>query len=300
MIVGIFIFVVVSFLVISKYYINNNLSQRTVGKIRIVTTFYPLGEFARHITKERGEVTVITPVGSEPHDFEPTQKDLISIQKSQVFVYNGAGFEPWVSKVVGQGLTQGIMVVDSSFGLELSEANVGVYDPHIWLDPVYAQKQVDNILAGVIQADPINRIEYENNAQSYKNELAKLDSEFRLTLANCIEQEFVTSHAAFTYLAKRYNLIMVPIAGFSPDSEPSTQKLTEIVQFVKEKKLKAIFFETLVSPKLTETIATEVGVQTLVLNPLEGLTEGEVKNGMDYLSVQRENLVNLTKAFNCR
>ncbi|MHB1464867.1 MAG: metal ABC transporter solute-binding protein, Zn/Mn family, partial [Thermoleophilia bacterium] len=173
------------------------------------------------------------------------------------------------------------------------------YDPHVWLDPVLAQREVDNIRDGLIRADPKDRSVYEQNAAAYNQKLAGLDGAFRSGLASCARRDIVTSHQAFTYLGKRYGLDVMAISGLSPDEEPPPQKLAEVAQFARQHNIHYIFFERLVNPKLSQTIATEVGAQTLVFDPLEGLTQQEAGRGEDYLSVQRENLANLRRAMEC-
>ena len=166
-------------------------------------------------------------------------------------------------------------------------------DPHIWLDPLNAKTIVDNILAGLVKIDEKNKATYEYNAEAYKKELDKLHEEYQTGLANAKLKEFVTSHAAFGYLAKRYNLIQVPVRGLTVESEPSPADMANIVKLAQEKNIKYIFFEALVSPKVSEAIASELKGQTLVLDPLESLSDQDIAAGKDYLSVMRENLKNL-------
>ncbi|MDR3591767.1 MAG: zinc ABC transporter substrate-binding protein, partial [Negativicutes bacterium] len=137
---------------------------------------------------------------------------------------------------------------------------------------------------------------YRGNAAKYNQELDRLDAEYRQALANLARRDIITSHAAFGYLAKRYNLRQVAIMGLSPDSEPTPDRMAKVITFCRQHKVKTIFFETVVSPKLSETIARETGARLLVLNPVESLTEAELKQGKGYISIMRENLVNLKTA----
>lgn len=275
--------------------------------LSIVASFYPLAEFAERVGGEKVTVVNLTPAGIEPHDFEPTPQDLVRIRNAQVFIYNGAGFEPWVEKVLPDIEEGGTVVVRASMGVGLLSGNpdgtIGsatTVDPHIWLDPLLAEKQVDNIKDGLIRADPRNAAFYEANAATYKKELDALDADFRKGLADCRKKDIVTSHNAFAYLAKRYGLNVISISGLSPDAEPSPQRLAQITDFVKRNGIGYIFFETLVSPRLSDTIARETGARTLVFNPLEGLTVNEVSRGENYLLIQRQNLANLKKALECK
>jgi zinc transport system substrate-binding protein len=173
-------------------------------------------------------------------------------------------------------------------------------DPHFWLDPVLAQEEVQIIRDALIKVDPANAQYYDKNAEGYISQLQALDKKYQDGLASCALKDVVTSHAAFGYLAKRYNLNQIAISGLSPDQEPSSSQMVEIAREAKQKNVKVIFFETLVSPKLAETIAREIGAQTAVFNPLEGLTDQEIKEGKNYISVMEDNLNNLRTALQCK
>lgn len=173
-----------------------------------------------------------------------------------------------------------------------------VLDPHVWLDPVLAQQQVKTILAAFEQADPDNAEHYKQNADAYIAKLQQLDEAFRSGLKDAKRKEFVTQHAAFGYLAKRYGLTQVPIAGLSPDQEPAPDRMADIVAFAQEHQVNTIFFETLVEPKVAQAVANEIGAQTDVLNPLEGLTEEDRQNNLDYIGVMEKNLEALKRALN--
>lgn len=185
---------------------------------------------------------------------------------------------------------------------DLSEATAGdtsMYDPHVWLDPVLASQEVNAIKAGFIKADPANRATYESNAAAYQRQLAALDLDYSTSLATCRKHQIITSHQAFKYLGDQYHFESLGIAGLSPDEEPSPQKLVEVTQFARQYDVKYIFFETLANPKLSDTIAREVGAGTLVFNPLEGLTDQDIAQGKNYISVQQDNLSNLKIALDC-
>ncbi|WP_425464340.1 metal ABC transporter substrate-binding protein [Paenibacillus anaericanus] len=174
----------------------------------------------------------------------------------------------------------------------------GGLDPHVWLSPTLAIKEVRNIEAGLVEAAPEHKDEFKKNADEYVAALEQLDQEFKDGLSNTKRKDFITQHAAFGYLAKEYGLTQVPIAGLSPEQEPSAEKMTEIVKFAKEHHVKTIFFETLVSSKVADTIAKEIGAQSAVLNPIEGLTDEDKANNLDYLSIMRQNLEGLKAALN--
>ncbi|MCZ7392434.1 MAG: metal ABC transporter substrate-binding protein [Candidatus Methanoperedens sp.] len=275
--------------------IGQQKANETSEKINVVTTFYPLYEFSKRIGGEKADVSILVPAGAEPHDWEPGPQDIIRIESAQIFVYNGAGLEPYVDKIITKTESQKLIVVDSSEGIELIKEG-GTPDPHIWLDPVLAKHQVEAIEKAFIKADPKNSDYYKANTAALEQELDALDANISKELAPAKNKVFITSHAAFGYFAKRYGLTQIAIAGLSPDIEPSPAKIAEIVGLAQENKVKYIFFETLVSPKLSETIANEAGAQTLVLNPIEGLSEAQIKQGENYFTIMQDNVKNLKLA----
>ena len=282
-------------------------------KLQVVASVYPVQEFVKAVGKDRVDVSLLVPPGTEPHDWEPTAKDLAKIKGSALLVYHGAGLEHWVGAVAKPELLGSAKAVEASKGITLLDAAEseqedehghnqgsdaqGAKDPHVWLDPVLAQQEVKTILAALIEADPAHAGEYEANAAAYLKELQQLHDEYTAALQQTAKKELITSHAAFSYLAKRYQLQQVPVMGLSPDAEPTADKMAEIIRFCKAHQVKYIFFETLVSPKLAEVLSREAGASTLVLNPLEGLTVEEYKAGKSsYLTLMRENLQQLKKA----
>lgn len=279
---------------ISYRFRQQNQADVSDARMQVVASFYPLAHIAQQVGKEHVEVLNLTPAGSEPHDFDPSPRDIATLQNSDVFIYNGIGFEPWANRILAELSGQGVRVIDASEGLELISG-----DPHVWLDPILVQEQVQNIATVFAEVNSAHANFYTENARTYTQDLAILDEEFAQGLADCTRRDIVTTHAAFAYLAKRYNLNMISIGGISPDAEPTPSRLAEISQLVRERGITHIFFETLVSPKIAETIAHETGVQTASLNPLEGLTEQEMSEGKDYSSVQKENLEVLRIALGC-
>lgn len=291
-----------------------------VQKLKVITSFYPMYEFARQVGKDKVDVKALVPVGVEPHDWEPTPQDMAALQAAKVFIYNGAGFEHWVDKVLANIQNPSMVVTETTQGLELiaavqeedehghehgeqqshkAEANEEK-DPHVWVDPVAAQHQVRMVRDALIKADPANQGYYEENAAQYISKLQTVDAEYRESIARARHKSFITSHAAFNYLAKRYNLEQIPISGMAPNTEPSPERLRELIEETKERQLKYIFFETLVSPKVAEIVAKEAGVKTLVLNPLEGLTKEDAAAGKDLITLMRENLANLKLALEAK
>lgn len=281
----------------------NSTTNGNANKLQVVASYYPLYDFVKNVGKDKVSVANITPAGSEPHDYEPSAKALADAQKAPVFVYNGGHMEPWTEGFLHDYKNTS---VKASEGIDLlltedeHEPTETAQDPHFWLDPVLAQKIVDNIRDGLNKADPTNKEFYTKNADSYKKQLEALDTAYRDGLSQCSLHTVISSHDAFSYLGKRYNLEVASIAGLSPEEEPSAAKLAELSQMVKDKGIHYVFFESLVSPRLADTVAAEANAKTLVFDPIEGLTDKDQKEGKDYLSVQRENLDNLRTALACK
>jgi len=273
------------------------------GKMAVVGTFYPLAHFASQVGGNFVAVANITPAGAEPHDYEPTPQDIAAAYGAKVFIMNGGGVDTWAERIAPDLKAKGVTVVDMQDTVSLSTAPSGsetTLDPHIWLDPVLSEQEIALIRDAFVKADPVNAVVYENNAASYIAQLQALDEEYKTGLASCRIKDIVTSHAAFGYLAKQYGLTQIAIAGLSPDAEPSAQQMADIAQLAKKDNVKYIFFESLVSPKLSQTIATEVGAKTIAFNPLEGLTDEQISSGETYLTVMQDNLSKLRLALECK
>ena len=281
----------------------------------VAASFYPLAFFAEQIGKDHVAVTQVTPGGVEPHDYEPTPRQLIAVYGSKVFLMNGEGVDAWGDKIIDELKQKGVIVVRMTDAIALMggfneegeqdpqhpvSANSDVYDPHIWLDPVLAQKEAALIRDAFITADPANADDYRRNADELTAKLKDLDAAYRAGLAHCAVKDAVVSHNAFRYLAKEYGFTTLAIAGLDPEQEPSPQRLAELADLARKEHIAYIFFETLVSPKIAETVATEIGAQPLVLNPIEGLTADDAAKGKEYVAIMRDNLTNLRTALQCQ
>jgi zinc transport system substrate-binding protein len=278
-----------------------NQSAPPRGRFIAVASFYPLYEFTRQVAGEDAEVRALVPAGVEPHDWEPSPQDVKRLRRARLFVYNGAGLEPWAAKLLRDGALKDAVVVQASEGLPLIvPAGHHAPDPHVWLDPVFAQSITRAIADGLAKADPPRAAAYTERARAFLERLQRLDDAFRAGLKDCPRREVVVSHSAFAYLGQRYGLTIVPLTGLAPEAEPSPAQLAAIVKFAREKKVKYIFLEPLVSPRLAETLAREAGAQTMVLNPIEGLTRQEQSAAKGYVSLMEENLKNLRTALECR
>lgn len=264
------------------------------GRPTVVAAFYPLAYAAEQIGGKSVEVRNLTPVGAEPHDLELTPRDVEELDAAQHVFYLGSDFMPALEDAVagddravdllaGQRLVRGAA---HGHGEEESEL-----DPHVWLDPLRYAHIATRI------GDVLGRPEA---AREFVAELRRLDAEFRAGLETCERREIVTSHAAFGYLARRYGLEQVALTGVSPEAEPGPRALEALTEEVEHEGATTVFFETLVSPRLAETVAREAGASTAVLDPIEGLTQKAAGRGANYFSVMRENLAALRQALGCR
>ncbi|MBF2637435.1 zinc ABC transporter substrate-binding protein [Listeria welshimeri] len=285
-------------------------------KLKIVTTFYPMYDFTKNVAGDKASIEMLIDAGTEPHDYEPSAKDIAKIEAADVFVYNSEDMETWVPSVLKSLDSKKLTVIDASKGIQLvegteeeehhdheeeghdhdhEEAHHHEHDPHVWLSPVLAQQEVTNIQNGLTKADKTNADTYEKNAANYNEKLKVLDGKFKTAFEGAKQRDFVTQHAAFQYLAKEYNLHQVAIAGLSPDQEPSPARLAELQKYVKDNNISTIYFEEVASPKVVETLANETGAKLEVLSPIEGITDKEQKKGMDYIAYMEQNLKALQK-----
>ena len=274
------------------------------SKPTIVTTIYPLYDFTKQVVGDKANVILLVPAGAEPHDWEPAPSDLVTIKKADLFIYNGAGMEVWIDKLQGSVLegkrvlraSDYVTVLSAQYTEDGAPAPMGAIDPHIWLDLANARLIVNGITTAVTEIDGDNADYYTNNSSNYVAQIQALHEEYSQSLSRASQLQIITSHAAFGYMAHRYGLQQIAIMGIQPDAEPTAQRMGEIINYVKANGIKYIFTETLISPRLSETIAKESGAQTLVLNPIEGLTDDEIAQGESYLSQMKLNLVNLKHA----
>jgi zinc transport system substrate-binding protein len=255
----------------------------------IVAAFYPLAFAAEQITGGSAEVRNLTPAGAEPHDLELTPSDVRAVHDASLVLYLGDGFMPGLETAVNQRQGRSLDVL----GELRQQAGYGggaPGDPHVWLDPVRYAEMARLIGAALGKEAPAARL---------ARRLDTLDGEYRRGLAHCKRRQIVTSHAAFGYLAARYGLEQIPLEGLTPEVEPSARDIARLVDVVRSSGATTVFFETLISPKLAETVAREAHAQTAVLDPLEGISKSEIAAGADYFSVMRANLVTLRKALGC-
>jgi len=263
----------------------------------VTASIFPLADFARRIGGDRVNVQTLIQGGGDAHDFQPAPRDLTRLARARLFVYNGGGFEPWAARVIRQ-LPSDAVAVDTTAGLVLG--GDGGTDPHVWLDPLLAARQVDAIRRGLIRADPAGRTVYDANAAALAGELAALHEEFAAALGRCRRREFITAHAAFGHLARRYGLTMVPLSGLSSDAEPSPARLAAVVRLARQRGIAVVYTDPLEPSRAAEAVAREAGLPLSILYTLEGLTAEQSRRGDSYLTVMHENLRALIQGLACR
>lgn len=277
------------------------------NSLRVVTTIYPLADFAQNVAGETPvTLTNIIPAGAEPHDYEPSPRDITTVLQADVLVVLGGGFDAWAQALttdVRQAGGQVVVLTDSlQFAAPHGEDNEEgmAIDPHIWLDPVEAQNITALIRDAMMAADAEHAREYYTNANAYAAQLENIHREYATGLSSCTQNDIIVVHDAFGYLARRYQFEVHAINGLSPEAEPSLKDLADLAQLAKQLGTSTVFFETLVSPELAQTLAGEIEAQTAVLDPIEGLSSEALAEGHTYLSVMRDNLQALRSAMLCQ
>jgi len=310
-------FLLIAFLLLSGCG-SSGKHQLSDDKLNVVVTFYPLYDFAVKIGGDRVHVINLVPAGVDSHDWSPKSRDISLINHADLFIYHGVGFEGWVEDVLASLASDaGVKPVQASSGIALIPLNEtekdeheehvegqleehnhdhGGYDPHTWLSPNNAKVLANNIKDALIAVDPEGREVYERNYGVLVQRLMQLDQQFREKLEPQARKEIIVTHHSFGYLARDYGLTLLSIMGLSPEAEPTAQDIKRIDDFIKTHQVQYIFYEQLVSDDLAAMLARDAGIETLVLHPLEGLTEEELAAGEDYFSLMEANLNNLIKA----
>lgn len=295
----------------------NNTVKLDENKMNVVTTIFPIYDFAQQIGGEHANVMNIIPTGVEPHDWTPKSQEMNVTSKSQLLLYNGAGLEGWIPNFLqGLGAGSSLKTVEVSQGIELIHADGtdghdhgektsdhkddhagDIYiDPHTWVSPKSALIMAENIKNSFIEVDPGNKSDYEANYVKLEQKLKDLDQKFTTELSATKKKEIVVSHQAFGYLCRDYGLTQKAMMGLSPEAEPRSQDILALTKYVKEHEIKYIFFEELVSDTVAKMLASEANVDTMVLNPIEGLTKEQAASGENYVTLMERNLQNLVKA----
>jgi zinc transport system substrate-binding protein len=290
-------------------------------KLQVITTLFPLYDFTRNIAGDAADISLLMPPGIETHSFEPKPGDMVRINAADIFIYTGKYMEPWVETILKGVDSKKLTVIDTSRGIALLEATEeddrghhqekarqeghkhehGKIDPHIWLDFANAQKMVDNIVNGLIERDPARKDHYAKNAEAYKSKLDELDKRFRDSLSNCKKDTFIHGgHFAFNYLAKRYNLKYLSAYHGSPDSEPTPKRLIELKKKMKKLDIQYIYYEELITPRVSEVISQETGAALLQLHGVHNISKEDMDRGATFLSLMEQNLKNLKVGLRCQ
>jgi zinc transport system substrate-binding protein len=291
-------------------------------RLAVIATIFPLYDFARNVGGDKVAVSMLLPPGSDVHHYELKPNDIIRVSKADIFLFTSFELEQWAYKIINAAAEKTNMLAvetgQGAFLLPLPESpeqdpgysaagqandpdHASKYDPHIWLDAANAQKMIDNIAAAFILRDSKNSEVYRENAERYKRQLTELDEQYRTQLSACKTKTVLhAGHWAFAYLANRYHLHYRSAYNSSADAEPSPQQILSLMEQVRAQKLRYIYYEDLVAPKLAATIASETGVELLKLNNGHDVGKKDFQAGETYLSLMEKNLINLKKGMQCR
>ncbi len=277
----------------------------------VYVSIYPIYEMAERIGGERLKIHQVVPDGVEPHGYEPTPRDVAGLEGAEAFVYVGLGLEAWGERGARIVEEQGGRVIKLSDHVELREYSGhnhdhheedshghhhGEYDNHIWLDFENMKITAEIFTDLFIELDPEGEEEFTVFRDEVLQLLAELDEAYREGLQDLKHDTIIVSHAAFGYLADNYGLKQIAVTGLSPEEEPSSRVVAELIEAARESGVNYIFLETLASPRTVEVIAEEADLEILTLNPVEGLTAEDREQGRDYFSLMYENLKNLKQA----
>lgn len=301
-----FIIVLTSFTACSFSGTEKETEQRVV-----YTSVYPIYDFTKKIGGDKIHVELLIPPGTEPHSWEPSAKDMAKIEESDLFLYNGLGLDSWAERIAKSlpnedrntlavaeiGNIKPMVFTEGEKDHQDQEAHGhGNYDPHVWLDPTNVEKMAESIKEQLVKIDPQNEEYYEKNFSTFQKQLKELDEKYQQALSQVEKRDFIVNHAAFGYLANRYHLNQIAITGLTPQAEPSPAKLKELTALIKKYDISTIFMENLSSPKLTDVLAEETGAKVDLLHPIDGLTQEEMDQGKEYLSLMGQNLKALKRA----
>jgi zinc transport system substrate-binding protein len=316
------VIIIVISLILSTNKVDNIIPN---NKVKVVTTLFPLYDFAREIGGDKVEVSLLLPPGVEAHAYEPKPSDIIKVNKADLFIYTGKYMEPWAEDIIKGITNKKINILDASVGLTLMKSEHihdddhdvhdddedeheedndhhlhSEIDPHIWLGLDNTQIMVNSILNKLIEVDQENSDYYTDRATLYKSKLLALDNLYKNDLSMCKSKKIIYGgHYAFGYLAKRYGLTYRSAYGFSPDSEPTAKDLINLVKEIKEHNIDYIFYEELFNPKIAETLANETKTKMLLLNGAHNITKEDYQKGISFLSIMENNLINLKIGLSC-
>jgi zinc transport system substrate-binding protein len=282
---------------IAGLYLSNNISPSS-SKLKVIATFYPLYDFAQNIGGDKVDVSILVPETVDVHDFEPTPSSIAAVASANVIIYNGAGLEPWIQEIISASENTNLVKVDSSQGIQLlpvspqfQRGNETV-DPHIWLSPVLAKQQVNNILQGLIAADPADSQYFTQNTQTYQAKLDDLNNQAINATTDTATRYFVTFHEAFAYFANQYNITQIPIAGPFQE-EPTPSDIQNVINSINQYHLLYVGYESLENPAISQSISTQTSATLIEMNPIEGLTADQKAAGNNYITLMQQDINNI-------
>ncbi len=297
-IVGSLVAIIVLAVIAGLYLTNNNTGTTPSSKLNVVATFYPLYDFAQNVGGDKVSVSILVPETTDVHDFEPTPSSLAAVSSANVLIYNGAGLEPWIQSIITSAGNSKLIQVDTSQGIQLLpvpsqfQKNNQTIDPHIWLNPLNAKQQVNNILNGLIKADPADSQYFTQNANAYEAQLDNLNAQAINATTNTATKYFVTFHEAFAYFANQYNVTQLPILG-PFEEEPTPADIQNVINAINQYHLKYVGYESLENQAIPNTIHSETNATLINMNPIEGLTPQQKAAGDNYIILMQQDINNI-------
>lgn len=290
---------------------NTNSNTQTTEKITVVTSLFPQYDFVKQIGKEKVEVQILLPPGSESHTYEPTPKDIVNINEADMFIFTNDVMEPWAAKIANS-IDSDIVIVQAAKNIDLIEIEhhhdditqeheeTHKYDSHVWLNPQYAIKMVENITEELCKISPENAEYFKNNAKEYIEELNSLDKEIEETILESKENKLVFGgEFAYIYFIERYGLeYATAYDGCGEGAEPSVAKIKQIVDTITDEQIPVIFYQELSTGKIANMIADETNAKTLIFHTIHNVTSEDLENGVTYITLMKNNLENIKEALN--
>jgi zinc transport system substrate-binding protein len=283
---------------ITGLYISNNTKTKSSSALTVLATFYPLYDFAQNVGGNKVNVSLLVPETVDVHEFEPTPSSIAEVASANVLIYNGAGLEPWIGDVVSAADNPNLIQVDSSNGIQFLPVPAAfqkdnrTVDPHIWLDPLDAKQQVNNILQGLIKADPADSQYFTQNANAYDTQLDNLNALAINATTNTATKVFITFHEAFAYFAHQYNVTQLSISG-PFEEEPTPTDIQNVITAINQNHLKYVGYESLENPAISQSIGSQTNATLINMNPIEGLTAAQKTAGDTYIILMKQDIANI-------
>jgi zinc transport system substrate-binding protein len=296
LIIGVLVAIILVGVIAGLYY-SGNVSPSS-SRLKVIATFYPLYDFAQNVGGDKVDVSILVPETVDVHDFEPTPSSIAAVASATVLVYNGAGLEPWIQEIITASGNTNLIRIDASQGIQLLpvspqfQRDNETVDPHIWLSPVLAKQQVNNILQGLIQADPSDSQYFTKNAQAYQAKLDDLNTQAINATTNTATHFFVTFHEAFSYFANQYNITQIPIAGPFQE-EPTPSDIQNVINAIHQYHLLYVGYESLENPAISQSISSQTNATLIEMNPIEGLTADQKAAGDNYITLMQQDINNI-------